>query len=92
MLQTLRLLLEISSTLNHINSLIFVIERVDGPISIRDLKQNLVKEAFLIIHADFEQEESTIINALEQKTSFLDNRLSDLKVSLKKHVKTEWGK
>ncbi|WJE82185.1 hypothetical protein [Bacillus sp. DX3.1] len=87
--------LEISSTLNHINALIVVTERVEGPVSIRDLKQSLVKEAFPIIHADFEQEESTIINALEQKNilkSFLDNRLSNLKVSLKKHVKTEWEK
>lgn len=38
--------LEISSTLNHINALIVVTERVEGPVSIRDLKQSLVKRSF----------------------------------------------
>ncbi|WP_144572257.1 hypothetical protein [Bacillus paramycoides] len=87
--------LEISITLNHINTLIGIIENAEDSISVGSLKQKLVKESFPIIHADFSQPESTILNASEQKNilkSFLDKQLSDLKMSLKNHVKMEWEK
>ncbi|MEH7435425.1 hypothetical protein, partial [Bacillus thuringiensis] len=64
-------------------------------ISVGNLKQKLVKESFPIIHSDFSQPESIILHASEQKNilkSFLNKQLSNLKISLKKHVKMEWEK
>ncbi|MEH7435758.1 hypothetical protein, partial [Bacillus thuringiensis] len=79
--------LEISITLNHINTLIGIIENTEDSISVGNLKQKLVKESFPIIHSDFSQPESIILHASEQKNilkSFLNKQLSNLKISLKK--------
>ncbi|MFP8644517.1 hypothetical protein ACLHWY_23505 [Priestia aryabhattai] len=86
---------KLSISLEHINKLIGVIEKVSGDISVERLKENLNKENFPLTYVEFEQENSALLNNVEQKTILkdaLENRIKNLNMLLKSHLKTEWEK